>query len=82
MTIHVTATDGGVADFAGQPDRALTTRELERMDLRCRCLALHRRACIATIKWEHGLLTAEEQDDLVLEGKEMLAEIDLWEKYK
>ncbi len=95
--MNFTATEGAVgADFADQPANGnganfhgaaignlpLTARELERMDLRCRCLALHRRASIAQIKMEYGLLTADEQDDLVLEGKELLAEIDLWRKYR
>jgi hypothetical protein len=73
MTIHF-ATDAA--------DLALTARTLERMVLRCRCLALHRRCCIAQVKWEHGLLLESEQDALLLEGKEMLAEIELWRQYK
>jgi hypothetical protein len=81
MTVHF-PTDGVLADFADQPDRPLTARELERMDLRCRCLALHRRTSIATIKWEHGLLLEDEQDALLLEGKELLAEIELWRQCK
>jgi hypothetical protein len=60
----------------------LVARMLDQMDLRVRCLALHRRAAIATIKMEYGLLSAWEQDELILEGKELAAAIELWRAYR
>jgi hypothetical protein len=78
MTAHIT--DTGVFDAA--LELALTERELQRMELRLRCNYMRQRAAIAHVRFEHGLLTAEEQDALVLEVQELLTEIEMWKAHK
>jgi len=53
-----------------------------RLELRAGIAYLRRRIAIAQIKTEYGLLTAEEQDELLLAGAELKAELELWGQYR
>ena len=67
MSALATATDGAVSDV-GEPDVA-------RLELRAAGAYLKRRVAIATVKQEHGLLTADEQDDIIIDVKEWLEQV-------
>lgn len=76
MNIHVT--DIGDAHIVP----AATAHDFAWLELRARAAYLKRRVAIATVKMEHGLLAAEEQDELLLAGAELAAEIELWKAYR
>lgn len=50
-------------------------------ELRARVLAHQYRVQIAIITQEFGLLTEEEQDELLLDGEQLKIEIELWRIY-
>ena len=59
-------------------EQQFTLHDFEFIDLRAARSYLQRRVDIALVKWEHGLLTAEEQDALILESAELRERIELW----
>jgi hypothetical protein len=52
------------------------------LELRAARAYLARRIAIATVKQDHGLLTEEEQDALILAAAELKADIELWRQYR
>jgi hypothetical protein len=75
MNVHF-PTSGAVVDLA------VTERELQHIELLYKNAYFRKRCAIAQVRLEHGLLTADEQDALLLEGEELKAELELWSKYK
>jgi hypothetical protein len=70
-------------DKRTSPDwQAYNNRDFARLELRAAVAYLRRRIAIALIKKEHGLLAAAEQDELLLAGAELKAELELWEQYR
>jgi hypothetical protein len=70
-------------DKRSSPERqAHNAHDFARLELRAGVTYLRQRIAIAQIQMEHGLLTAEEQDELLLAGAELKAEIKLWGKYR
>jgi hypothetical protein len=63
-------------------ERQFTLHDFEYLELRAARSYLQRRVDIALVKWEHGLLTAEEQDALLLEAAELEESIELWRAYR
>ena len=49
--------------------------DFARLELRAAGAYLNRRIAIATVKQEHGLLTADEQDDIIIDVKEWLEQV-------
>jgi hypothetical protein len=70
-------------DKRTSPDwQAYSAHDFARLELRAGVAYLRRRIAIARIKTEYGLLTAEEQDELLLAGAKLKAEIELWGRYR
>lgn len=78
---HFTATGGAAADLAAT-ERQFSEHNFAYLELRAARAYLERRIAIAKVKQEHGLLTEEEQDALMLEAAELKADIELWRKYR
>ena len=76
--MNVMLTDTG----ATRLDLRATAHDFAWLELRARAGYLERRVAIAQVKMEHGLLTPAEQDELVLAGAELAADIELWRKYR
>ena len=73
----------GLEDKQTSPDwQAYSAHDFARLELRAGIAYLRRRIAIARIKTEYGLLTTEEQDELLLAGAELKAEIELWGRYR
>ena len=51
-------------------------------ELRARVMAHQHLVQIATVKQEHGLLTAEQQDDLLLDGEQLTLDCELWRMFR
>ena len=65
------------------PDwQAYSAHDFARLELRVGIVYLRQRIAIARIKREYGLLSAEEQDELLLAGAELKAELELWGQYR
>jgi hypothetical protein len=58
--------------------QARNAHDFARLELRAGIAYLRRRIAIALIKTEYGLLTAVEQDELLLAGAKLKAEVELW----
>ena len=70
-------------DKRTSPDwQPYSTHDFARLELRAGIAYLRQRIAIAQIKTEYGLLTAEEQDELLLAGAELKAELELWGQYR
>jgi hypothetical protein len=70
-------------DKRTSPDwQANSAPDFAHLELRAGVAYLRRRIAIAQIKTEYGLLTAEEQDELLLAGAELKAELELWGQYR
>ena len=63
-------------------DLAQISALLMRIELHAEAEHLRQRIRIAIVKDQHGLLSEEEHDDLVLEGAALLHDADLWRTYK
>jgi hypothetical protein len=61
---------------------AYTERMWTALTLRARVDDLRQRCAIAQYRLAYDRLSAEEQDALLLEGAELMAEIELWEQYE
>ena len=62
--------------------QAYSAHDFARLELPAGVAYLRRRIAFARIKTEYGLLTAEEQDELLLAGAKLKAEIELWRPYR
>ncbi len=63
-------------------ERPFSLHDFAYLELRAARAYLQRRVEIALVKWEHGLLTADEQDALLLEAAELEESINLWSAYR
>ena len=70
-------------DKRTSPDwQGYSAHDFARLELRAGIAYLRQRITIARIKTEYGLLSAEEQDELLLAGAKLKAEIELWGHYR
>ena len=81
MTVMLNAGDMVVG--AGDDRHSeFSARDFAYLELRAARAYLERRIAIAKVKQEHGLLTDEEQDALILEAAELKADIELWRQHR
>jgi hypothetical protein len=71
-----------VAADQSPTERKFTEHDFAWLELRAARAYLERRVQIAMVKTEHGLLTEDEQDALVLEAAELREAIELWRQYR
>ena len=73
--------DKTCADLAAT-EHQFSEHDFAYLELRAARAYLERRVAITKVKQEHGLLTEEEQDALILEAAELKADIELWRQYR
>ena len=71
-----------IDDSGEVTERRFSLHDFAFLELRAARAYLERRIAIARVKEQHGLLTEEEQDDLILEVAELKADLELWKAYR